>query len=44
MANIDKPSKKEFVHGAFDFPSAPNNHLVAKGITAIALWRLLRKK
>jgi len=43
MANIDKPSEKEFVHGAFDIPSAPNNHLVAKGILAAALWRLWRK-
>jgi hypothetical protein len=43
MANIDKPSEKEFVHGAFDFPSAPDNHLLAKGILAAALWRLFRK-
>ena len=43
MANIDKPSDKEFVHGAFDIPSAPNNHLVAKGILAAALLRMLRK-
>jgi len=43
MADIDKPSNKEFVHGAFSFPSAPSNHIVAKGIFAAALWRLLRK-
>jgi hypothetical protein len=43
MANIDKPSEKEFVHGAFEFPSAPRDHLVAKGILAAALWRLWRK-
>ena len=43
MANIDKPSEKEFVRGAFDFPSAPDNHLLAKGILAAALWRLFRK-
>jgi hypothetical protein len=43
MAKIDKPSEKEFVRGAFSFPSAPSNHLIAKGIFAAALWRLLRK-
>lgn len=43
MAEIDKPSEKEFVHGAFSFPSAPSNHLLAKGILAAALWRLWRK-
>jgi hypothetical protein len=43
---IDAPSSKDFVHGsasAFDFPSAPKNHIIAKGIFAAALWRLLRK-
>jgi len=41
MAEIDKPSEKEFVNGAFS--SVPNNHNVAKGILAAVLWRLLRK-
>ena len=41
---IDAPSAKEFVHGtAFEFPSAPKGHVAAKGILALALWRLLRK-
>jgi len=43
---IDAPSSKDFVHGsasAFDFPSAPKNHLLAKGILAAALWHLWRK-
>jgi hypothetical protein len=43
MANIDKASGKEFVKGAFDVPSAPDNHNVAKGVLALALWRLWRK-
>jgi hypothetical protein len=43
MAKIDKPSEKEFVHGAFAFPQAPNSNLLAKGILAAALWRLWRK-
>jgi len=43
MAEIDKPSEKEFVQGAFSAPSAPDNHVLAKGILAAALWRLFRK-
>jgi len=41
MAEIDKPSEKEFAEGAFS--SAPNKHTLATGILAAALWRLLRK-
>jgi hypothetical protein len=41
MAEIDKPSEKEFAEGAFS--SAPDKHTLAHGILAAALWRLLRK-
>lgn len=41
MAEIDKPSEKEFAEGAF--LSAPDKHTLAHGILAAALWRLLRK-
>ena len=41
MAEIDKPSEKEFVEGAFS--SAPKDHKLATGILAAALWRLLRR-
>jgi hypothetical protein len=38
---VDKPNKAEFVKGAFS--SAPDNHNVAKGILAVALWKLWRR-
>jgi len=41
MAEIDKPSEKEFAKGAFS--SAPDSHRLATGILAAALWRLLRR-
>jgi hypothetical protein len=41
VAEIDKPSEKEFAKGAFD--AAPNKHSLATGILVAALWRLLRR-
>jgi hypothetical protein len=41
MAEIDKPSEKEFAEGAFS--TAPDKHRLATGILAAALWRLLRR-
>jgi len=41
MAQINKPSSKEFVQGSFD--AAPDDHNAAKGLLALALWRLWRK-